>query len=114
MSRLDWRGDEAKREMRKAAAGAATDAAEYLLHEANKTVPIEEGTLGRSGTVTPATEANPTATLSYDTPYALVQHEDMTFRHDPGRRAKWLELTLREQASKVGQFLADRVRGRFA
>ena len=30
-------------------------------------------------------------TISYDTPYAVVQHENRHFRHQRGRKAKYLE-----------------------
>jgi hypothetical protein len=29
--------------------------------------------------------------VSYDTVYAVRQHEELTWRHDPGRQAKYLE-----------------------
>ena len=43
-------------------------AGEYVLGESNKIVPIEEYSLGRSGTVTGDRERLRTA-VSYDTPY---------------------------------------------
>ena len=30
-------------------------------------------------------------TVSYDTPYAVIQHESMGFNHQRGRKAKYLE-----------------------
>lgn len=92
----------------RAAEQAVGDAAEHLLTEANKTVPLEEGALQRSGTVT---HEGLRAVVSYDTPYAVVQHERTDYRHDPGRRAKWLQLTFQEQAGRVGKFIAQRIRG---
>lgn len=86
-----------------------SDATEYVLEESNRTVPIEESTLERSGTAE-FDDASLTGTISYDTPYAAAQHEHTEFRHDAGRRAKWLELTLVEQAAAVRTFIADRVR----
>lgn len=83
---------------RAAAQRALSDGAEFLLQEANRTVPIEEGHLAGSGA---ATVAYPEAAVSYDTPYAVIQHEAMEFRHDEGRRAKWLQLTMQEQAQAI-------------
>lgn len=111
---LLWRGAEVVKEYRQAAAQALTTVAEAELGNANQTCPIEETTLIRSGAVAPATANNLTATISYDTPYAVVQHEDTTFRHDPGRRAKWLELTLREDAAAVGVAIGREMRRRLA
>ena len=109
MSEFGWRIDlrmivsEAVRKKCEAAVG---DAAEFLLEEANRTVPIEEATLTRSGTVS---QEGLNAVVSYDTPYAARQHEELDWRHDEGRRAKWLELTFKEQRDRVIKFLADKV-----
>lgn len=93
-----------------AAAGAAVDdALEHLLTEANKTVPLDESTLQRSGTVS---REGTKGAVSYDTPYAVVQHESLELKHPGGRRAKWLELTLIEQAAAVRQYLAAKMRER--
>lgn len=97
-------------EVRKAAAEALGDAAEFLLEDANRTAPIEEGTLIRSGS-TDVDAAALKASVFYDTPYAVRQHEDTRLRHDPGRRAKWLEHTAREDAGRIRDFLADRIGG---
>lgn len=72
---------------------AATAAGEHLLQAANVHVPLEEGTLERSGAVSTTTEegVRTVVVVSYDTPYAVAQHEDLTFEHDPGRTAKFLE-----------------------
>jgi hypothetical protein len=112
----EWNGDEAKRIYFAAAQAAVNLGAELLLTEANKTVPIEETTLGRSGQVSTDTSRtrtrNAVANVSYDTPYAKRQHEDRTLKHDPGRRAKWLEFTLDENRRKISGLLADEIRKR--
>lgn len=109
MSRVVWSGDLATERVRAAAMDALEDAAEFLLQEANETAPIEEATLIRSGTVS-VDRSKGVARISYDTPYARRQHEDTRLRHDPGRRAKWLERTLNEQATRVGRYIGDQVR----
>lgn len=91
-----------------AAAAALSDATEYLLEEANRTVPIEEATLTRSGMAT-VDRRNLVGVVSYDTPYARVQHENDEYRHDPGRRAHWLTRTFVEQANRVRRFLGERI-----
>ena len=88
---------------------AVTDAAEFLLEESNRTAPIEEGNLIGSGMVT-VDASRLTATVSYDTPYAVRQHEDTRLRHLDGRRAKWLEHTGREQAHTITKLISDRLR----
>lgn len=85
-------------------------AAEYVLEQANRTVPHEEGTLQRSGRASVADDEL-RAAVSYDTPYAVPVHENLRAAHDAGRRAKWLELTMQEQADAVRQIVADAIRG---
>lgn len=102
-----WYGDNAERLARQAGARALRAAGEHILEHANRTVPIEEGILQQSGTV----DSDETqAVISYDTPYAVRQHEDVTLTHAAGRRAKWLELTLQERAEAVRDYIADALR----
>lgn len=87
-----------KAAVRQAAEQGIADGTEVWLEEANRGVPIEESTLERSGT---ATTDGLRGVVAYDTPYAVRQHEDLTLRHDQGRRAKWLELAGKEQARRI-------------
>jgi hypothetical protein len=94
--KLKWHGAEVAAVERIAAARGLMLGAEHVLEEANRIVPISppgepsSGTLLRSGT--PSVDV-PTlrAAVSYDTPYAVRQHEEMSYQHDPGRQAKYLE-----------------------
>ncbi|WP_238432755.1 hypothetical protein [Micromonospora tarensis] len=65
-------------------------AAEHLLQVSSGLAPHEEGDLERSGEVSKDANAGAVA-VSYDRPYAVRQHEEMTWRHDDGRQAKYLE-----------------------
>jgi hypothetical protein len=85
-------------------------AAEHLLGVANEKVPIEENTLEKSGTVSTDPE-NFAAAVSYDTPYAARQHEDMTLRHDEGRTAKWLENAMNAEVETAAKIIADTIKG---
>lgn len=96
--------------MQTAAEAALADASEFLLEESNRTVPIEEATLERSGHVQ---QEGLRSRVAYNTPYAARQHEDMSLRHDAGRRAKWLQLTFSEHRSRFAAFVASKIRGRF-
>lgn len=110
--RIVWRGDLAEARVRMAAVEAIRDAAEFLLEQANRTVPLEEGTLMHSGSVAVDTDAI-RARVSYSTPYARRQHEALNYRHAAGRRAKWLERTFKEQRSAVERMMAARMRTAF-
>ena len=85
-------------------------AAEHVLGESNKKVPIEEATLERSG-VTSVNAEDLTATISYDTLYAVRQHEAMNYRHDNGRAAKFLENAMNENVTEVREIIARELRG---
>lgn len=91
-------------QIRSIAARALNDGAGELLRKANETVPKEEGVLESSGHVIDATSDKLTAGVGYGgeaQAYALKQHEDTTLQHDPGRRAKWLELAFKEDGKRV-------------
>lgn len=94
---------------RDAAADGLFLAAEHVLGVARSRVPLEEGTLERSG-ATAVDAENLTAYVSFDTPYAVRQHEDMTLKHDAGRTAKYLESALTGERTVVRKIIADRIR----
>lgn len=78
-------------------------AGEHILGVSNDHAPIEEGTMIRSSQVTVDAD-HKRAGISYDTPYAPEQHEDLTLHHDAGRNAKFLENAMnseRETALKI-------------
>lgn len=82
---------------------------EHLLQVSRSVVPIEEDTLERSG-VASVDPATCTGAVSYDTPYAVKQHEDLTARHDPGRTAKYLERPAVTEADTVLDIVAASIR----
>ncbi|MDQ0949332.1 hypothetical protein QFZ24_003255 [Streptomyces phaeochromogenes] len=108
-ARLNFNGAAAMRGTRAGAVRGLRIAAEHVLTESRKVVPIEEATLERSGVAT-VDESQLTAAVSYDTPYAIRQHEELNYRHDPGRTAKYLEHPLTEQADNVAAIIAAQLR----
>lgn len=86
---------------------------EFLLTEANKSVPHDEGTLERSGEASVDTQQLRGA-VSYDTPYAVVQHEAMDYRHGGKGEAKWLENAMTREASTIGELVAAAVRSKLS
>ena len=87
---VEWNGPEIEALIEGASAAGLLLAAEHLLQVSRTEVPIEEATLERSG-VASVDEGDLTAAVSYDTVYAVRQHEELTWRHDEGRKAKYLE-----------------------
>jgi hypothetical protein len=104
--RFTWHGEAVKRKQREGRNKGLRAAAEHLLAESQRLVPIEEATLERSG-VASVDEAKGQAAVSYDTVYAVRQHEELTWRHDPGRQAKYLEQPYHtERATMLGLIAA--------
>ena len=86
---------------------AVEDIAQWVLAEATQQVPLEDGDLMHSGKVI-VDEANRRAYVSFDTPYAVRQHEDMTYQHDSGRKAKYLEDPINAAARGPAKALIQR------
>lgn len=104
-----WKGRAAKAAVKAGAVKGLGDAAEHVLGEARKLVPIEEGTLERSG-VASVDEGSLQAAVSFDTPYAVRQHEELDYAHDAGRQAKYLETARNQSKDQIRQIIADRIR----
>ncbi|MBA9003663.1 hypothetical protein [Thermomonospora cellulosilytica] len=107
--RLDWDGQRVTERTKAAAVRGLGKDAEHLLGESRQEVPIEEATLERSG-VASVDEDTMSAAVSYDTPYAVRQHEDLTYRHDPGRKAKYLEDPFNRERGTMLEILAAEIR----
>lgn len=100
----------ARRAMHDAAARALADILEDDLADTREVTPIEEATLIRSG-FTELDAASLTGQVAFDTPYAVVQHEDPTLRHDPGRKHHYLSDTVEQNRARHLQYLQQQVAG---
>ena len=80
---------------------------EHVLFEAQKIVPLDEGTLERSGRVI---RDGLEGAISFDTVYARRQHEELTWKHLPGRTAKYLEIPMNRERDVVLELMAVNVR----
>lgn len=86
-------------------------AAEHVLGEARKIVPIETGVLERSGrAANEKTRTGARASISFDTPYAVVNHEDLSLRHKKGRTGKYLERPLNKNKGTIREIVAAAIR----
>jgi hypothetical protein len=106
-TRLTWNGNLATEAEREAAERGVALSVEHLLGVSRQRVPLEEGTLERSGV---ASTDGLTGAVSYDTPYAARQHEELTWQHDPGRTAKYLEGPALEERGVMLDIIASQVR----
>lgn len=65
------------------------EAAEALLDQAIEKTPVQDGILRASGR---ATQEGLQAAVSFNTPYAVRQHEELGYQHPNGGQAKYLEV----------------------
>lgn len=106
-TRLTWNSNLASARERAGAARGVALAVEHLLGVSRQRVPIEEGTLERSGV---ASTDGLEGAVSYDTVYAARQHEELTWQHDAGRTAKYLEGPALEEQAEMLDIIAAQVR----
>ncbi|MFC8832357.1 hypothetical protein ACFT8V_04045 [Streptomyces griseoincarnatus] len=107
--RLRFDGSEAAGAMRAAGSRGLLLGAEHVLGLSNEKVPLDEGFLQSTGTAS-VDEGDMTAMVSYDGPYAVRQHEQLEYRHAPGREAKYLENALNGSRTEVQALIAAQLR----
>ncbi len=121
---VKWYGKKVEKVVQEVAMKALMTGGEAILTEAINEAPVETGTLRRSGTVTkgglPDTEQvyddaqagtrqeqgqelgkEQAVYVSFNTPYARRQHEELDWEHPRGGKAKYLEDPFRRNKSKV-------------
>ena len=133
--RNKWRTKEAVKIAEEAGLKALLTGAEAILTEAIDETPIETGTLRRSGTV--AVGGLPDSTrvynaakagkemkgdfpgelgkeravyISFNTPYARRQHEELDYEHNRGGKAKFLEDPFNRNKNKVLKYVDKQVK----
>ena len=135
MANNKWRIKEAVKIAEEAGLKALRTGAEAILTEAIDETPIDTGTLRRSGTVTvgalpdgaqvyeaaesgrdmkdafPGPEGKEKAVyISFNTPYARRQHEELGYNHPLGGKAKYLEDPFNRNKDKVLKRAANQVK----
>lgn len=118
--------------VQKATETAITEASEDLLSKAQAVVPHDEGTLEASGSVLVLSNGRPIALrgphhaagqprpgvvegiVGFNMPYALEQHERLDYQHAEGRKAKYLEDPLKENAAAYQRNIENHLRGALA
>ena len=129
MAKDKWRIKEAVKIAEEAGLKALRTGAEAILTEAIDETPIDTGTLRRSGTVTVGAlpdgeqvyeaakdgsemkDAFPDPVgkekvvyISFNTPYARRQHEEVGYNHPRGGKAKYLEVPFHRNKKKVVKY----------
>lgn len=135
VKRNKWRTKEAVKIAEEAGLKALRTGAEAILTEAIDEAPVDTGTLRRSGTVTvgklpygeevfEAAEAGDemkdafpekigkekAVYISFNTPYARRQHEELDYEHPRGGKAKYLEDPFNRNKKKVLKYADKQIR----
>jgi hypothetical protein len=113
---VKWDDSAAKRIAKQAGLRAGLDVGEKLAGLSANIAPHASGTMERSADV--SDDGVSIVHVSYNTPYAVRQHEDMNLSHpDPrnpisssGRKAKYLEDPLNENRTKWLKFIGLRIK----
>ncbi len=104
---LEWDDEECLARIGAATFHGRIKAAEHLLAVSSFKAPIEEGELARSGEVS---DDGDTVAVSFDRPYAVRQHEELTWRHDEGKQAKYLEEPMTTERETMLKIMAREAR----
>ena len=108
-ARLKLNTSQIKARQRAGAIKGLRKAVNHLHERSTAVAPIEESTLINSA-VPSVDEAALRGAVSYDTVYAVRQHEELTWKHDPGRQAKYLEEPLNAEAQTMMALVAAAIR----
>ena len=110
---LEWDGDRVADLLIEDLVEGLNDAAEHLLGVSTQLVPLDEGPLMHSG-VADVDADDLRASVSYDTAYAVRQHEELDYRHAPGRQAKYLEAPFNGERQVLLELMAAPAQRRLA
>lgn len=88
--------------------------AQIIFMNSQAQVPFDEGVLSASGQIHPPAIAGGSIVVEITyggnaSNYAAEQHENLSYRHDPGRKAKYLEDPFNDALSGFDNRLAKRV-----
>ena len=104
---LTWNGDTIAAAVKQAEQRGVRLAAEHLRTTAVQQTPLETGTLRNSAQVT---ADGIKAAVSYNTKYAVKQHEELGYAHKDGQ-AKYLESATVSERSKMLDIIGQQIRG---
>lgn len=111
---VEWNGDEAARRLITGAVRGLNKAATALESESQARVPVDSTDLRNSAATHDASPGDLTSAVTYNTPYAVIQHERLDFHHptdhNPGAQAKYLEGAATELRHELGEIVGAEIR----
>ncbi len=103
---VEWDDTRVREVLEGAAFEALQLAGPHLLRVSQALVPHEEGGRERSGDTDEDRDEN-AVSVFYDRPYAVVQHEELSYNHDDGRQAKYLETPMHTEKDTMLKLIAS-------
>lgn len=93
---------------------ALNEEGQIAFRDSQRLVPVDTGTLRRSGILEPAKEKGTSieVVMGYGgaaSAYALKQHENLSYRHKEGKQAKYLEQPVMQRQAKLSQNIQKRM-----
>lgn len=108
-----WNGEKVKGLAREGAIEGLEAGTQHLLGAALVLVPWDEHHLEGTGTAT-VNGPKLLGAVSFNTPYARRQHEELDWRHKPGRSAKYLEIPMHAEGQVILALISARIRRKLA
>lgn len=106
--KFEWKGEQVKADVKKAGDRGLLMGAEFLLAEASKIVPHDQGMLEDDGE---ALSGNGAAAVNYNMEKAPRLHEHPEYDFQNNREGKWLEKTFNEHGDEAMEIVANELRG---
>ncbi|MEU5847439.1 hypothetical protein [Saccharopolyspora shandongensis] len=106
--RVEWNDDAVGRAARRGAARGLALSAEHVRGTAVNNAPQDTSALRNSATASHDADEL-TAAVSFDTPYAVRQHEELDYHHRTGG-AKYLERALDTESDTVARLIQAQIR----
>lgn len=113
MTEVVWNQAEIEAKVQEASAAALTRGAQRLRALSVRRAPVQDGPLRGSAQVHAASPGDLVAGVTYNTPYAVIQHEALEFSHPRGGGPKYLEGPLIENADELSRVMARAYKGAF-
>lgn len=107
--KMEWRGKQISNQLHDGIMSVMQTGMGVIIEEADREVPIDEGTLLRSGHVV-AKPSTSEVYGAYDTPYAVRLHEHPEYKFKHGRKGQWLLRSWRKNKAKVHKWIGVEVK----
>lgn len=106
---LEWHGEAMTAEIERAARFGLLESASDLQQESSDEAPVDTGDLRGDAKVDKSDLDNFIVRVGYALPYALRQHEEISYNHPMGGKAKFLEDPFRRNKQKYIDHIGKRI-----